>query len=218
MAVTEKTNQQSRVRAKKLNRRNMPVKRFINLSNEDEKKLNMKIGFPAIVLIILAAALLSKFAVVDRMMAVYRAQAEVAAIRQEVNAGYDRIDSFGELTEKYAHYTYSGMTTQELQRVDRTEILAMIQRVVMPRATLGTWTVSGNLLTLNVTADTLQTINVISQKLEEEEMVDYCTMTTAATNEIIVVQDEKGSHEEEHIVVNGRVLVYLKNAEGVDWE
>lgn len=215
MAVAEQTKKQSR--ARKLRRKDLPVKRTINLYDDSEKKINLKIGIPSIILIILAAAVLSKFAVVDRLVAVSRAQGEVASLRQELNAGYDKIDSFGELTEKYAHYTYSGMSSEELQRTDRTEILSLIERVVLSRAKLGSWSVTGNILTLNVTAEDLQAINLISQRMEEEEMVDFCTVTTAASNEIVLVQDEDGVREEEHAVATGRILVYLKNAEGVDW-
>ena len=83
----------------------LPVKRSINLAMTDEKPVNLKVGIPAFILILVAAFAFGKFAVADRLLEVSRAEAEVAALRSELNAAYDRLNSFGELTEIYAHYT-----------------------------------------------------------------------------------------------------------------
>ncbi len=95
----------------------LPVKRSINLAMTDEKPVNLKVGIPAFILILVAAFAFGKFAVADRLLEVSRAEAEVAALRSELNAAYDRLNSFGELTEIYAHYTYSGMTQLTLNFV-----------------------------------------------------------------------------------------------------
>ena len=97
---------------KALSPRHLPTKRTINLAVVGEKPLNMLVAVPAIVVIILAAALVSKFTVVDRLMAVNRAQAEVAALQADVDAGYEAIADYGDLVDEYAHYTLSGMTEE----------------------------------------------------------------------------------------------------------
>ena len=104
----------------------LPVKRTINLATVGEKPVNPFIAVPAIVLIVVAAALFSKIAVIDRMVKVSQAQAEVSYLQSQIDAGYERIESFGELVEEYAHYTYSGMTEEELQRVDRDDVMEML--------------------------------------------------------------------------------------------
>ncbi len=86
------------------------------------------------------------------------------------------------MEEKYAHYTYTDMTNEELSRVDRTETVKMIERVVLPSSRLSNWAISGNQLTLTVTAETLQELNVIAQRLEMEDIVSYCQVTKAATD------------------------------------
>lgn len=159
-----------------------PVKRTINLIGAGEKPIRIKIAAPAILLIVFIAAIFSKFAVVDRLIAVSRAEAKVSEVQQQLNAGYDKIDSYGELTETYAHYTYSGMTEEELAKVDRTDVLHLMERVVFPYATVSSWSISGNEMTIMLTGSTLQKINTIVQELEKDDMVDYCTVTTAMTN------------------------------------
>ncbi len=159
----------------------LPVKNSINLAGAGEKPLNLKLAIPGIILILLAAVALSKFGVIDRYAALSRAQGVVSSLNAEIRANYEKIDRYSELEEKYAHYTYTGMTAEELSRVDRTETVKMIERVVLPAARLSGWSINGNQLALTVTAQTLQEINVIAQRLESEEIVDYCQVTTAAT-------------------------------------
>ena len=81
----------------------LPVKRVINLAEVDKKTIDLRIAIPAILLILAAAFLFGKFAVADRLIAVSRAEGEVAAAQRELDAAYRRLDSFGELSDLYAH-------------------------------------------------------------------------------------------------------------------
>ena len=194
--------------------RRLPTKRTINLAVVGEKPLNMLVAIPSIIVIILAAALVSKFAVVDRLMAVSKAQAEVATLQTYLDAGYKAIESYGDLVDEYAHYTLSGMTEEELQTVDRTEIISMLQRVVLQKAEVGNWSITGNRLELPITGATLQQINMIVQELEAEELVDFCTVSTAATSDM----DNRRQVISENAVVTAQVIVYLNPATEGDGE
>ena len=157
----------------------LPVKRSINLAMTDEKPVNLKVGIPAFILILVAAFAFGKFAVADRLLEVSRAEAEVAALRSELNAAYDRLNSFGELTEIYAHYTYSGMTQEEISRADRASAIALIRRVILPRGQVSNWTLSGNVLTLNFVCDDLRVVNRTVQDIESDPHVNFCTVNTS---------------------------------------
>jgi len=206
--------------SRKISRGHLPTKRSINLAGVGEKSINLKIAIPAIILIVAAAALLSKFAVVDRLIAQSEAEHEVAVLQSQVDAGYARIDSFGELVETYAHYTYSGMTREEVERTDRIAVIEMIQRDVLPSALVGAWSITGNQLTISIIGNTLQEINLIAQKLEQEELVDYCTVTTASTNSLysyngyyVGYYSYYGYQLREGVdSVTAQVTIYLKSA------
>ena len=193
----------SKGKKKKISGRKVPVKRSINLVGVGAKPIRVSVAIPLIILIVLVAAAISKFAVIDRYAKVNAAQAEVAQLRSEVAAGYARIDSFGELTETFAHYTFSGMTTEELQRVDRADIVELIQRYVIAQAKLGSWSVSGNTLTLSLTGSTLEEVNVIAQQLNADDMVDFCTVRTASTTDAY-------SGDTYDTDVTAQIIVYLK--------
>lgn len=184
----------------KLRRRDMPFKRSINLAVVNEKPFNYRLAIPAIVLIILGAMALSKFAVVDRLMAMSRAQSEVVALQAELDADYAALKDVNDLSDRFAHYTYSGMTQEELSRTDRVKVLQLLQTTIIPQAEVRNWTVSGNLLTLNLNRSSLQEINLLVQELNEHKLVDYCTVTTASAGAGNATATGK---------VNAQVLVYL---------
>lgn len=195
--------------AKKMSRRSIPVKRSLNLAATRDTSIDPRVAIPAIVLIVLAAALLSKFAVVDRFLAVTRAQNEVIALRTELDANYEELEGKEELSDLYAHYTYSGMTPEEVTRTDRVRVLQLLQKVVIPQAEVSNWSVSGNVLTLNLIRSSLQEVNLLAQQLNENEYVEYCTVTTAATGRQSSVSMEPGH-------VTAQVLVYMMPSDPED--
>jgi len=184
----------------------VPVKRSINLVDTGKKPVRVTVALPLIILIVIAALAISKFAVIDRYARLNAAESEVARLRSELNAGYAKIDSFGELKETYAHYTYSGMTAEELQRVDRADIVEMIQHYVISQAKLGSWSVAGNVLTLSLTRSTLEEVNVLAQQLNGDDIVDFCTVQTASTSTYSTGEEEN----EFDIDVTAQIIVYLK--------
>ncbi len=168
----------------------LPVKRSINLAGAGEKPMNMKLGIPLIILILIAAAALGKFGVADRLNALSDARSEVSTLKQQLALTNKRLDEFADIEEKYAHYTYSGMSEEELSRADRTEAVKMIERVVLPQARMNSWSIKGNQLIMSVSSRTLQEINLLAQRLEEEENVDYCQVTAAETDTTYEFYDE----------------------------
>lgn len=195
-------------------RGHMPTKRVINLATQGEKRLRVGIAIPAIILILAAAVVFSKFMVIDRLTEVSIEQGKVMAIQRELNSGYQELDDFDDLSILYAHYTYSGFTKEELNRTDRTAVLDVISRIVLPDAKVSSWSLTGNQLTINLSAETLQKINLLAQELEEDDLVDFCTVNTANTNASASrARIEKNAELSE---VKARILVYLNSGTGVN--
>ena len=162
----------------------LPVKKSINMAVVGQKKTRVSTALLAIILILLVAAAISKFFVMDRFAEVAREQQKVRDLRNELSAANAKLDSFGELKETYAHYTFADMTSEEMRRVERSDVVELIERVVLPAAELNSWNVKQNQLTLNVTLDTLQDTNMLAQILNEEDMVEFATVKNAVTNEL----------------------------------
>ncbi len=195
-------------KVKMIGRGQLPSKKSLNLATVGKKQQSLGISIPLLILIVLLVAAIAKFAVIDRLNALAKENNEVTQLRQQIAEGYAKMNSYGELTKEYAHYTFSDMTEEELSRADRIADVDMISRVVIPAADVSAWDLKGNELTLTLTSDTLQEINLIAQKIEEEEIVDFCTVTTAATRDTQYYRyDENDSR------VTARIVVYLNEME-----
>ena len=177
-----------------------------------QEKINWKVAIPAMILIFLAVGAFSKFAVVDRFLAVSAAQARVNAVQRKIDEGYEKIAGFGNITEIYAHYTYGDMTPDELSRVDRVEVIDLLSRIVMPKAEISSWTVSGNTLTVSASAEKLQFINEIRDELMDDEGVEYCEINVASTRQNSYYYIDRDA-ERVTAQITVRLLQYTRNEE-----
>ena len=190
----------------------IPSKRTINLATIGEKPVRVGLAIPAIILILLAAAAFSKFLVIDRFAKVTAAQHVVYELQNQLDAGYEELADFDDLSNLYAHYTYSGFTQEELNRTDRVDVQELIRNMIIPYAEVSSWTISGNQLTVEMVGDTLQQINLIVQQLEQQDLVDFCTVNTANTDD-----NTRGNNTtEEFSFVKARVVAYLNSGMEVD--
>lgn len=199
------------MKPQKLTKKNIPVKRSINLAHAGEKKSKLRLNVLSLILLILSFIALCKYAVYDRIIEMNRAQMQVADIQRQIYEGEAEVASYGELAIRYAHYTYSGMTQEELSLANRVEVLDMLSRLVLPTNYVESWTLKGNELTLSISGKTLQELNLVTQLLEQDELVDYCTVATAATNEM-----EHGTIDA-FSDVTAQLVIHLRSSEEAHW-
>ena len=177
-------------------------KKQINLAFAGQKKKHYWVAVPAIGGIVVVAGVIGKVAVADRLVQMSEAQSAVSQMQQQVDDITAYIDSFGDLQETYAHYTYQGLTGDELSFLNRPEVLKLMTDIIFPKVMVSSWSVSGNQLSLPVTGENLSDINSLVQKLEQEPIVDYCNVMTAVTD---------GNTETEATAdkVTGQIVIYL---------
>lgn len=177
-------------------------KKQINLALVGQKKKHYWVAVPAIGGIVMVAGVIGKVAVADRLVQMSEAQSAVSQMQQQVDDITAYIDSFGDLQETYAHYTYQGLTGDELSFLNRPEVLKLMTDIIFPKVMVSSWSVSGNQLSLPVTGENLSDINSLVQELEQEPIVDYCNVMTAVTD---------GNTEAEAAAdkVTGQIVIYL---------
>ena len=177
-------------------------KKQINLAFAGQKKKHYWVAVPAIGCIVMVAGVIGKVAVADRLVQMSEAQSAVSQMQQQVDDITAYIDSFGDLQETYAHYTYQGLTGDELSFLNRPEVLKLMTDIIFPKVMVSSWSVSGNQLSLPVTGENLSDINSLVQELEQEPIVDYCNVMTAVTD---------GNTETEAAAdkVTGQIVIYL---------
>ena len=191
-------------RGKEGMRGRMPTKKSINLVKVDEKQLKIGIAIPAIILIILLAAVFSKFFVIDRFAEMDAAYAEVVRLRNQADMFTDALKGYQDVEDVYAHYTKADMTEGELTQVDRVMVLDLVESVLPTgNGSTKTWNVKGNILTIEVAESTLGKQNELTKKIEESPIVDRCTIVTANKDR----EKIKGAE------VRAVLTVYLKQPE-----
>lgn len=164
------------------------------------EKKHYALAVPALLVIVAGAGAIGKFAVADRLIEVSRQQSAVSSLQQQVDAANAYIESLGDLQDTYAHYSYQGFTMDEAGYMNRPEVMQLLQDVVFPKVKAGSWSLEGGQLTLPVTGATLEDINQLAQELNAQDLVEYCTVTTAATDNM------EGQSE----AVTGQITIYLK--------
>ena len=168
------------IKLKKKNK--MPTKKTINLAVTKKEGINWLVAVPAILLICAMAAFIGKVAVVDRLNELYAIRAENSRIQSSIDEYYRQIESYSDVQEEYYHYTYTGWTSEEKNRADRVEVLDLMDRCILERANVDSWSVSGNSIYVTVSDISLAEANQVVAELEGEELVNYCILTTATTD------------------------------------
>ena len=105
-------------------------KKQINLALAGQKKKHYFVAIPAIGAIIVAAGVIGKVAVADRLVKMSEAQSAASELQKQVDDITAYIDSFGDLQETYAHYTYQGLNADELSYLNRPEVLQLMKNVI----------------------------------------------------------------------------------------
>lgn len=161
----------------------MPTKRSINLVLIDENRISPLKAIPAILIIIILAAAFSKFMVADRLLEMSRAQGEADRMKTTLQQTQEALENYEGIEDTYAHMTTTGMTEEELGRVNRVSILELVSSILPQGDYTRAWSVSGNILTVEITGRTLEYLNELSRRIEKSPIVDTCAISTAVKNE-----------------------------------
>lgn len=166
---------------KKKTKLKLPQKRTINFVESLEKKASWFWAIPGVIIIVAGACVLSKYAVIDRYAKLSAAEGEVATLQSQVDALYEVYNSMGDIADSFSHYTYSTLTDGEVQYFNRMEVLNLIEKHIMTNAYVNNWQLKESTLIVPIEASSLDVVRHIVASLEEDPLVDFCTMTTAET-------------------------------------
>lgn len=153
----------------------------INFIGVGDTPTNWKFAAPGIAVIVIAAVVFSKFAVVDRYQKLWNAQAKVAYQNQLLNEGYQKLKDSEELLNRYGHYTWSYMSEEERTRRSRVEVADLVKFIATQVMSVNSFSLTGDRLSVNISAPSLESISRLSMELERRNMVDSTSMPSAQT-------------------------------------
>lgn len=156
-------------------------KRTMNLAVREKTAAQSAMMIPMIAAIVLAAALVGKFGVVDRLAQVSAAQREVDDLKNAQALLQAACADYAEVEAEYNRYTYKKFDDS---LVDRMDVLALVEREVIPVCQVQRLSLAQRRLDLALEGSTLGDGSALVERLEADPLVESATITTAtATTE-----------------------------------
>jgi type IV pilus assembly protein PilM len=169
----------------------------INFGKQKEKKKsNIGAVLCAIAAVILVILLAAKFLVLDRFSSLAKAQKNVEDLEAQIELGNQFINSGDELAEEFYHYTWTDMTDEEKDRVSRKEVAELVKIINNNKVSVRQIFVSENVLTVDITTDTLQSVSELSESLNGQKSVESVQVENAQ-------KLEKDGYEQTDITLEG---------------
>ena len=162
-----------------LSRGKMPTKTTINLVPKKERYISTPKGKLTTIIAAVIILLLIFLLIVRPVMKLTKARAQVADLTTQLDQTNSQIAQLAGLEEEYAHYTYEDMTTEEMSRVSRVKVMRLVQEALIDGGVANSWSLSGNVMTLQVSGASLSQLNQIAAALEQEDIVERCVINSA---------------------------------------
>ena len=182
----------------KIKKGKIPTKNYINVLVKKKQPFSIQKNLPLIIVLVIIFLVLFKFAMFDRLATIIIDTNKVSTMQEEIADINSKINAMKGVEDQYAHYTTSGMTAEELGRVDRVKAMKLINKQFMRANVCRSWNLTGNVMTLKVNGPSLRELNQTAAELEENDIVERCVISTA----------DKRLAEGDDVVVT--FIIYLK--------
>lgn len=159
----------------------MTEKQSMNLAGEGVGRPGVRKLVPVLIGVFVAVAIVVKFGIVDRFLAVNQLRKAATEMQEQISEAYGQLSGSEDLLSDYGHYTYSGMTREELELASRTEVLELIQGVLLPASDVHIWRVQGNQLECTILVRSQDQLEELAQTLEDNESVDSCVIMASTS-------------------------------------
>lgn len=156
-------------------------KTTINFVGINEKQENWLLAIPFSILIIIGAVLFARFGVVKPLNSLNEARSEVSELQAQYDADVAIIEGSSELDAEFYHYTWTDMTEEENDRLSRILVAQLAGQIGNRVKAIGAYSLSGDVLTVNITADSLESISRLAMDIQDNDIVESCSVQTAQT-------------------------------------
>ena len=191
-----------KVKQEKAKELKAPTKRTMNLVHH-EAAFHAKRMIPLILVLVLGTGCFLKFGFIDQI-------AKRAAAYEELSEKLDRLASvsvmltdYDQVEKQYNRYSDALLSEQELDLVDRIQILDLMEKKIAPKARIENLAINGNVLTLNLDGLTLDEASKMVKEIELSEFVDNAFVYSANAEDAeeakiymsVTLTKEAGSHD-----------------------
>ena len=179
MSTAVKTNKAS-------NAMKLPTKTGINLAKRESRKKDMITLGVGIVLIAALSAAVAKFAVIDQLDRLSQAEGAYNAVHVQYVAMQQAVADYPNVEERYRTYSRSWMLsgdTNGLTRVDRTDVLNLVEARLLPYGRINTLSLRNSDMVVSMSGMNLSQISAMFERLQTDSIVASASLNMASTEE-----------------------------------
>lgn len=158
----------------------VPRKTYINLNMRERRKEERVKLWAGILIIVISAVLVGKFAVVDRFALLYAAEQAQAQIHSEYVRTAEALADYEKVLTEYRAYSRDWADDGDIV-VSRTDVLDMMEREMLSRGTLRSVDIQGNAVAIKMSGMSLREISEMMDRLKEYDFVEAAELDMAET-------------------------------------
>ncbi len=164
----------------------LPTKTWVNLAKREDNSKNVATILIGAAVIAVACFCVAKFGVIDPLARQQEAQSAYNAVHAQYIAMQDVIAQYPAVEQEYRTYSRSWMQKEDsamFVRVDRMQVLDLLESQLMPNGTLNTVLVQGDTMTVTMSGMNLSGISSMFRALQQQSIVESASLNIASTTQ-----------------------------------
>lgn len=178
MALELKKKTEEKPAQKKKAAFEVPSKTTMNFARH-ASSFDLKKMTPILIVLALVIILFAKFGIIDQIGRKNDALRDLSQKQDTLDAYNIKLQDYERLEKEYGRYSYGWMNEDEVNAVDRLDVIALIDNDIASAATVANYSINKNTVSINLSGITLDETSAIVKVLESRDLVESATVYNA---------------------------------------
>lgn len=165
----------------KKNSNKYPVKTDINLAIREKKQNKLSTNIPTFIILVIAIAIFSKFAVINRLEQASEAENSATVAQQQLETLKEYTNNYPKVLEEYNALLASKSSINVV--ATPMERLGLVERYLISASQVNSFDVVDDVITAQISGVTLNQISAIYANLMSDPLIENVQVYTASTND-----------------------------------
>ena len=165
----------------KKNSNKYPVKTDINLAIREKKQNKLSTNIPTFIILVIAIAIFSKFAVINRLEQASEAEHSATVAQQQLETLKEYTNNYPKVLEEYNALLASKSSINVV--ATPMERLGLVERYLISASQVNSFDVVDDVITAQISGVTLNQISAIYANLMSDPLIENVQVYTASTND-----------------------------------
>ena len=165
----------------KKNSNKYPVKTDINLAIREKKQNKLSTTVPTFIILVIAIAIFSKFAVINRLEQASEAENSATVAQQQLETLKEYTNNYPKVLEEYNALLASKSSINVV--ATPMERLGLVERYLISASQVNSFDVVDDVITAQISGVTLNQISAIYANLMSDPLIENVQVYTASTND-----------------------------------